>query len=163
MSNYRVAQFKLRARITVTGVEELRERLSKIEREVRGEAARKAVHAGGLIIEGAAKDNIHETFSDAQTNELAGSIQTFSKTNPEGTRATATIAVQKEYARIQEFGGTIVPVNAKMLHWEQDGEHIFAKSVTLPERPYFRPAIDDHHEEILAAMGSALNLALERG
>lgn len=44
------------------------------------------------------------------------------------------------YALIQELGGTIVPVKAKMLMFKVDGETRFAHSVTIPARPYLRPA-----------------------
>jgi hypothetical protein len=47
------------------------------------------------------------------------------------------------YARIQEEGGTITAKNAKALAIPtKDGGVAFVKSVTLPARPYLRPAGD---------------------
>ncbi|HUN38468.1 MAG TPA: hypothetical protein VMU95_41285 [Trebonia sp.] len=42
------------------------------------------------------------------------------------------------YARIQEMGGTI-RAHGKALHWVSGGIDFFAKSVTLPKRPYMAP------------------------
>lgn len=46
------------------------------------------------------------------------------------------------YGRIQELGGTIFPKRAKFLHWvDASGDH-FARHVTLPARPYLKPAAE---------------------
>jgi phage gpG-like protein len=48
-----------------------------------------------------------------------------------------------KYALIHELGGVIVPVRAKALAIPQaDGSVRFVKSVTIPPRPYLRPAAD---------------------
>lgn len=46
------------------------------------------------------------------------------------------------YALAQELGATIKAKTAQALHFEIDGEHIVVKQVTLPPRPYLRPAAD---------------------
>lgn len=47
------------------------------------------------------------------------------------------------YALIHELGGTIVPKVAKALKIPMaDGSFRFVKSVTIPARPYLRPAAD---------------------
>ena len=40
------------------------------------------------------------------------------------------------YARIHQFGGRIRATNAKALRFEAGGEAVFARSVTIPARPY---------------------------
>ena len=40
------------------------------------------------------------------------------------------------YARIHQLGGTIRPSRAQLLHFEIGGEHVFAREVTIPARPY---------------------------
>lgn len=46
-----------------------------------------------------------------------------------------------EYAAAQEYGATIVPKHARILHWvAESGEDVFARSVTIPPHPYMRPA-----------------------
>ena len=49
-----------------------------------------------------------------------------------------------KYALIHELGGTIVPVTAQKLAIPQAGGGVaFADSVTIPARPYLRPAADE--------------------
>ena len=57
-------------------------------------------------------------------------------------RFSSSVGPTIVYGRIQEFGGLILPVHARMLHWKDagGGDH-FAKSVTLPARPYLRTSM----------------------
>jgi hypothetical protein len=60
------------------------------------------------------------------------------------------------YARIQELGGTITAKVAKALAIPQaDGSVRFAKSVTLPPRPYLRPAADKTYPTLPERIRSA--------
>jgi len=43
------------------------------------------------------------------------------------------------YARIQEYGGIIVPKNKKFLAFKVNGKMVFAKKVRIPAHPYIRP------------------------
>jgi len=57
---------------------------------------------------------------------------------------SATIIVGAKYGAIHEFGGTIVPVRAKFLHFTtKDGREVFAKKVTMPKRPFLGPSLHD--------------------
>jgi phage virion morphogenesis protein len=55
------------------------------------------------------------------------------------------------YAAVHQFGATIVPKNAKALSFQLglDGRRVFAKSVTIPARPYLGISLEDR-EEIIA-------------
>jgi len=67
-----------------------------------------------------------------------------------------------EYGRIQELGGVIKPVKAKRLHWvDEEGRHLSALAVTIPARPYLRPAVDDNVSEITGAVGENLRIEIE--
>ena len=46
------------------------------------------------------------------------------------------------YALIHELGGRIVPVRGKFLKFRVDGNFVSVTSVTIPARPYLRPAAD---------------------
>jgi phage gpG-like protein len=60
------------------------------------------------------------------------------------------------YALIHELGGVIVPVRAKALAIPQaDGSVRFVKSVTIPPRPYLRPAADAVYPGLAAKIGKA--------
>ncbi|MDF1778737.1 MAG: phage morphogenesis protein [Rhizobiaceae bacterium] len=53
------------------------------------------------------------------------------------------------YALIHELGGVIKPVRAKALMFRaDDGTFVVAKQVTIPERPYLRPAADKHYPKL---------------
>ncbi|MEO1490363.1 MAG: phage morphogenesis protein [Pseudomonadota bacterium] len=53
------------------------------------------------------------------------------------------------YALIHERGGVITPTQAQALAIPQpDGSVRFVKSVTIPARPYLRPAADAHYPEL---------------
>lgn len=43
---------------------------------------------------------------------------------------------QRVYSALLHFGGTVRPKNAKALAFTLNGKKIFAKSVTIPARPY---------------------------
>ncbi len=60
---------------------------------------------------------------------------------PQGPgRAMSSVAPHTVYARIQEVGGDVHVVRARVL---TDGRSFFGKHVRIPARPYMRPARDD--------------------
>lgn len=78
-----------------------------------------------------------------RTGVLEGAIGIVDYAVPEGSGVRGTWGVQDvRYALIQELGGVVVPLVAKALAFEIDGQLVFAKSVTIPARPYLRPAAD---------------------
>lgn len=53
------------------------------------------------------------------------------------------------YALIHELGGVIRPVRAQALMFQaDDGSFVVVKSVTIPERPYLRPAADKEYPKL---------------
>ena len=127
----------------------------KVRKSITGETLKKAAFAGGFVIEANAKINVNNTFSSKATGGagLGGSIQTVIAKAKE-TYAEVSVGPTVIYGRIHELGGIILPVHAKLLSWIGDnGEHIFAKRVQIPARPYLRPAVDEHEKEIRDAVG----------
>lgn len=56
------------------------------------------------------------------------------------------------YGAIHEYGGEIHPLHAKALRWKgEDGQWRFAKSVTIPKRPWLLPWLRDYFDRGLAA------------
>ena len=82
-----------------------------------------------------------------QTGVLEGSIKIAEFATEQGTAVTGTWgSTDAAYALIHELGGVIVPVRAKALAIPQaDGSVRMVKSVTIPARPYLRPAADAHY------------------
>lgn len=135
--------------------------LKKLDAATRGDALGKAAMAGGQVIENYAKINAEKVFSGKARGELSGSIQTVLD-KATGNEAEVSVGPSVVYGRIQELGGIIKPVTAKMLSWIGDtGERIFAKLVHIPARPYLRPAVDEHHDEIEQAIAFQLQKAID--
>jgi len=68
------------------------------------------------------------------------------------------------YALIHELGGTIVPKTAADLAIPQaDGSVRLVKSVTIPPRPYLRPAADAKYPGLAANIRRAFAASTARG
>ena len=138
--------------IKLTGTDELLSNLSRLDKRVRSDGAVRIVTAGGYQIMNHARLSIQHVFSKHQSGGLTNSISV--EAEKKGNGAVAHVIPHKVYARIQEKGGTIVPVHRKRLAWKDPdtGEMIFARKVTLPARPYLEPAAKDHTGDIVRAM-----------
>lgn len=134
--------------------------VERVRKAVTGAQLKAAVLAGGHVIEANAKINVEKTFSSKSTGGagLGGSIQTVLSKSTE-ISAEADVGPTVIYGRIQELGGIVLPVTAKMLSWVEDGVRIFANKVHIPARPYLRPAVDEHKDEI----GNAISYQLKKG
>lgn len=71
-----------------------------------------------------------------RTGTLARSVRAEGAKLTGPGKATSSVAPHTVYARIQQTGGTIVPVRAKALRWKDKSGVHYAKRVTLPPRPY---------------------------
>jgi phage gpG-like protein len=141
-------------------IPQFEEALKRLGKEVRGKVLGRAAIAGGYVIEAAAKINVGNTFNPNSGN-LAGSINTeLVKTTDQN--AEVAVGPSVIYGRIHELGGTVKPVLAKMLRWkDKDGNWYSAMSVTLPARPYLRPAVDNNEEKIMKAVAENLRIEIE--
>jgi len=140
---------------------QFREALMKLGDDMRGKVLEKAALAGGMVIEGAAKININDTFNQP-TGNLKNSITTRVVKSDSDSVTVHVGPSDVEYGRIQELGGVIKPVKAKRLHWvDEEGRHLSALAVTIPARPYLRPAVDDNVSEITGAVGENLRIEIE--
>lgn len=139
--------------IKIVGGEDLLRTLKRIDKSVRGKAALRAVNAGAAVIQRKTKINMDKVLQRRSGN-LINSVIVRSKIIGDG--AEAEIKIGAKYSAIHEFGGTILPKNAKALHWKVNGQDVFAKKVVIPERPYFRPAIEEGKDEIMDEMRNVL-------
>ena len=137
--------------------------LGKLSKEVRGDALKKAALSGAYIIEANAKMNASggRPGLNIDTGNLVASINTKVIAASSDT-ATAEVGTGVEYARVHEYGGVVKPLHAKMLHFTVDGQDVFAKSVTIPARPYMRPAVDDNEADIIKAIETSIANTIEK-
>ncbi len=115
-----------------------------------------SVRAGGLVVEKYAKDKVPRW-----TGNLSRSIHVeIVEVTP--IFAAAIIGTDVEYAAQVEFGGTIKAKNAPYLVFKtRDGQWHKVKSVTQVPQPYLRPALDEHIEEVVAAMSETFKKLIE--
>lgn len=128
--------------------------VDKIIGAVSGEQLERAAMAGAQVIEAQAKVNVNRIFSSKSTGGagLAGSIQSVVSEKSD-TSVWVDVGPTVIYGRIQELGGIVKPVFAKVLSWVDDnGVRIFAKMVQIPPRPYLRPAVDESKSKIERAV-----------
>lgn len=141
-------------------MEEFSKALQKLNDHMQGAVISKAAMAGGFVIEAHAKINVADKFKPGVGN-LAGTIQTTLESSSP-TRAEVAVGPTAVYGPIQEFGGVIKPVTAVRLHWvDEEGQHHTASAVTLPARPYMRPAVDENENAVLGAIGENLRIEIE--
>ena len=155
---------KVTCTVEFEGADKLVEKLNRIGHFLQAQVAKEAVDAGAKQVQNYARLNIRTTFSKHQTDGLSNSISTTSRTV--GNGGEAEVRVSKVYARIQELGGTIrpLPTNKRgLLIWRDPdtGKLMTAKQVTLPPRPYLRPAMTDHQSDILRSMSGVIDKYLQ--
>lgn len=135
--------------------------LGRLGREMRGKALDKGANAGAFVIQSHARINVRNKLNRDSVGTLANSIQveTVKATDEVVEKAVGSPLV---YAAIHERGGLIKAQNVKYLHWvTRDGQHHQAKEVFIPARPYLRPAVDEHGDEIIDAVAVTLGREIE--
>ena len=139
-------------RAQIVGLPEFKGRLSKLRGVAAGALLAKACLAALLPVQNAAKEKVPKL-----TRTLSRSIHSEIIEERDGY-AEAAVGTDVVYAAIHEFGGVITPKRARMLHWvdRQSGEDVFANAVTIPPRPYLRPAWDENEGAMIRELGAAL-------
>ncbi|OGO12733.1 MAG: hypothetical protein A2Y53_04880 [Chloroflexi bacterium RBG_16_47_49] len=141
----------------------IKSNVSNIKQALRQGILKKAAMAGGEVIRNHAKLNIRSTFSAKSKGGagLAGSM-VVELVKSSDKSAEVDVGPTKIYGRIQELGGIIKPVFAKMLSWiGDDGKRIFAHQVRIPPRPYLRPAVDSNMDTIRQAVEEQIKRGIE--
>lgn len=92
-----------------------------------------------------------------QTGVLEGGIDIAEYARPHGKGVKGTWGVRDVvYALIHEIGGTIEPKTAKSLAVPlPEGGIALVRSVTIPARPYLRPAADAEYPKLPARIRKA--------
>ena len=153
----------------VSGTLELTQNLQKLVELVSGEELEHALMQGGFVVEAAAKQNVTE-----QDLIDTGNLRDGIKAEPV-THELVEIGPQAEYGAIHEFGGEVHPrVTNAMRRWAwamyyETGEGLYKGialtekaqlNITIPARPYLRPALDENEELVLSKIGSDLEQSI---
>jgi HK97 gp10 family phage protein len=135
----------------VLGLDEFDENIRRLIALADSDKVMDALEAGAQVIVGYAQNNARTQLNKHPTGNLVNNMGVRREGNTVFAGVWGTI-----YAKIQEYGGTIIARNGPYLHYKVDGEWKQTKSVHIPARPYLRPAFDEHHSEIVQAVGDAM-------
>ena len=77
---------------------------------------------------------------------------------------SAVVGTNLEYARLQNFGGTVKPVNAKALRFFVGNRAVIVGEVTIPPRPFFPNEAEglpgDWTDDVVAVISNAIQGAM---
>ncbi len=145
------------------GTDQFKKNMDKLSKEMKANMLRDALNSGAELFAAFVKMNIRSQ-GLILTSNLINSVGV-KETVVRGNIAYSLVGVQGViYGRIHEYGGVIKPKTAKVLSWvdRRTGERVFANRVTIPARPYMRPAIDLHSEDVFGAMADSLRYSIAR-
>ncbi len=132
----------------------LEDNFAAVRDAITSDVLMEAAKAGGHVVERHAKVNVSRGRPglEVQAGNLMNAINVTEESKSE-TLAEVNIGPSNViYAAIHEFGGVIVPINAKVLSWVKGAVRVFANIVHIPARPYMRPALDENEESIQGAV-----------
>lgn len=168
---------------SVLGTDELMRRFNALNEHLQGENLALATDAGGMVVLKAARENIKNQ-GLVRTRHLSRSL-TQERDEVTPTRASNVVGTNLEYGPIHEFGGTIRPKKGKYLaipigslkgspvgkglHLRKargstlllvdsagDAQYVLKESVTIPAKPYLRPAHNDNLAKTQDAIAKVL-------
>jgi len=137
--------------VKIDGLDKFTARMARMSKAVASAKIMDSLEAGGYVIMAHAQDNIRTKLNKHPTGFLANSV----KLRREG-KSVLVGPFGVVYAKIHEFGGVIKSRPGKGLRFQINGEWIIRQSVTIPARPYMRPAVNENMSAINAAIGDAL-------
>lgn len=146
-------------RFEITNIKQFRAKLKAVDDQVRGTVLLTGAQAGAFAAIGFIKLNMDKVLARRSGN-LIGSV-TIDEKYSSAHRAWVTFGPHTVYAAIHEFGGIIRPTNGPYLVFEVDGQLIFTKVVQMPARPYLRPAMEDHQNDIIDTLKVGLVQGME--
>lgn len=153
--------------LTLEGGPEFNHHLEQLTDVGAGAALGRIVVAGAYVVAERAVANVVANSFD--TGQLANSLAEPKVVEADRSHAVAQIGPTPQHGLYVEFGtgvyGTgpgatgqrITSKSGGLLRWtDQGGGEHFARSIAgMTPRPFLRPALDESHAEVLAAMGAA--------
>lgn len=147
-------------RVRVLNMAQFQGALKRVSDEVRGQSLVAACYAGAETGINFIKLSIDASGLHRRSGNLVSSV-TVDAVQVSGNKASITFGPHTVYAAIHEFGGIIRATKAPYLVFEVNGQLVITKSVQIPARPYLRPAMDRHGDEMVEAAKRTLVRILE--
>jgi len=148
-------------RLSIQFDDEVTDKLKRLAKESPQSLDRALRHAAtsvkGYIIESEIK-----TFGEKLRVKDDGSARNATKFKKTG-KTRYKIEVHPRF-QVFEKGAYIKPVNAKALHFFIGGQEIFAKTVRIPKKPFFKPGLRDalRADAINKALAQSIDLEFKR-
>ena len=138
--------------VTIQGGDHLKAKLAALGDVASARVLMTALKAAALPIQNEAKRR-----APYRSGTLSRGI-TIEERESTATRARVAVSTSKiPYARIQEYGGTIRAKGGGFLTFKtSDGRWVRVRQVTIPARPYLRPAFDAMKGEAVAEFAAAI-------
>jgi hypothetical protein len=140
--------------VRVEGLEQAKAALRQIAAEAPG-MARRAVRAGAAQL-GEGMERRAPELSD----ELKGSIPRSIHMRPAGPLAV-DVGTDHGLAESFEYGGEITPTRKQVLASTEQGI-VFGRQVTVPARPFIRPAVDEDRAAYAGAVRRSAERSIDR-
>lgn len=135
----------------VEGVDDMLEKINRLSKQVSNAGFGRALYQGGLVIERAVKQNIRGQ-GLIDTGNYRASVRTVQL-----SQVRVMVFSSVVYGPIQEYGGTITAKRAPFLVFQVGGQWVRVKSVTIPGRPHWRPAVDSNKRKIYISVADTMS------
>lgn len=136
--------------ITVSGQDEIHREMLRLAQQASGHQSVVALEAGADIIVNDAKEG-----AAYRTGTLRRSIH-HERGVVSDDYAELMLGPSVNYGAQVEFGGDIVPRNARLLRFVVDGQVIYARRVHQEPRPYMVPAAQENTGAVVQEITDSL-------
>ncbi len=133
----------------VVGARELDKKFGKLASQLSSDAMLTSLFEGAKVLERKVKQNIRKQ-KLIDTSNYRQSI------TAEKLRDGAATHTPVIYGPIHEFGGTIRAKRAPFLIFKVNGQWFRVKSVRIPARPHWRPALASGQRDIIKGINASL-------
>ena len=143
--------------ITVKGMENLPQKMRRFRMGILARVA-SMLKLIGQEVAGNAREDYLSGPRPEKLGTVTGQLRTSTVYKVMGNRVV--IGSNLKYARIHEFGGVIKAKNSPFLVFKIGKQWISVKQVTIPARPFLRPALADSKGAALSIIQRLANEAL---
>ena len=101
------------------------------------------------LVRSEATENLSGRVLESRSGDLLSTLRVETEQGAQGARVAVSAGDSvTRYARIHEFGGTILPTGGEYLHFLGRRGWARVRQVNIPARPYLRPALEEGAEAL---------------
>jgi len=145
--------------LIITGDDEVKAAINAVRHQLSGKQMELALVAGAMPIQNAAKSNASAVSGTLRRSIHIGGHTYEGAGHDVGGNSPQQVMIGTNliYARIQEEGGEVSPVNAEFLRFEVGGEVVYTRGpVTIPAQGYMRRAFESEGGNAIREVGAAV-------